>query len=815
MSVNKQVGISDFNLTPRAKKAYKAAKDSATGLGHSTTNNVHVFLGCLMNAPDSFWNHLKSNEIEIRLESVEDIIASYSDSNPEFFFTDDSWHPEVKKTMQVAHDLSEAQEQYYIGIEHILCAILETSEDICAYLNGSAIDALYLRDIIFLAMNEGYSVDGESIEGEEEISLGLENIDSAHRVLSRFSTSLNLNYIAGRLPEVHGRDAEIDKAVEILGRKNKCNVILIGEPGVGKTAIAEGLTRKIIDAQVPMSLLGHEVFLVDMGAMISGTRYRGEFEERFHAFIKAAESIPNCVLFFDEIHTLLGTGGGGEGTLDASNMLKPALARGTIKCIGATTLKDYKKTFEKDGALKRRFQPLEIGEPDVDQMKDIVSNCIGKYEEFHGVKYSSEILDLAVGLCDRYLPHLNFPDKAFDIIDLVGARTKTRKTFLPETLLKKHQELTALVNKNKGSLDVEGGEGEELLKDYTSGMHDLYERFSRSKITVKQKDIVDIVAERAGIDSKSISTSGGVVLEFLDKMKSEVFGQDPVLEEIDDILICSKAQLNDDGKPLASLLFVGPTSVGKTFTSKKIAEHFLGNKESFLHINMGEFMEKGSINKLIGTSSGFIGYEEGGLLTDFLSKRPVSVVLFDEIEKAHPKVLDILLSLLEEATITDNTNTVINCSKAIFVMTTNIGHAERTAAANQIGFGSDENEPPKDTYLKTVKKTLRPELVARLDAMLAFEDLGDAELEEIIKTEIGKIRVGLKKQGVRLSCGSPVVKLILDKVKGNKLHARDIVGLVKKEIKVPVSRNLLSRVKTSKITVKALDKGAKIDIIGV
>lgn len=817
MSVNNSVGVSDFNLTPRAKKAYQQAKEAAISRDHTTTNNFHVFLGCLLNAPESFWTHLKLNSINFEVGHFTAILDNCAEDLPELFFSTEEWHKTVKKTMKVAHDLSEDQEQYYIGIEHIICAILETSEDICSYLNESYIDALHLRDIVYLAMQEGYSVteDEEGGADTDLSSLGLENIDSAHKILSKFSTSMNLSSVSGDLPEIYGRNEEVNQIIEILARKNKCNAILTGETGVGKTAIIEGLVNRILNAEVPIGLLGYEIFLVDIGAMVAGTRYRGEFEERFHAFIKAAESIPNCILFFDEIHNLLGAGGGTDGTLDASNMLKPALARGSIKCIGATTKTEYKKIFEKDAALKRRFQPLNIKEPSLDDMKLMLKNCVGKYEEFHSVIFTEELLDTIIKLCDKYLPNLNFPDKAFDIIDLTGAKVKTKKGKLTKELFEQHKRLTKMVYDNDGVLETgDGSEGGELLKEYMAGMKILYDKQDKKKVKVSLRDVITIVSQKAGVSEESISVEG-CVYDFHNKMKKEIFGQDKALEKIDDLLACSKAHMNEDGRPLASFLFVGPTSTGKTFTSKKIAEHFHGNPDSFLHINMGEFMEKGSINKLIGTSSGFIGYEEGGILTDFLSKRPVSVVLFDEIEKAHPKVLDILLSLLDEATVTDNTNQPIDCSKTIFVMTTNIGHAERTAAANQVGFIPESNEAPAETYVKTVKKTLRPELIARIDEIIAFDDLGDEELEKIIKSEINKIREKLKKQGIGFSCGNSVVKFIFNKIKGNKQHARDVAGLVKKQIKVPVSRNLLSREKTSKISVKILDKGAKIHIIGV
>mgnify|MGYP003626924069 CR=1 FL=1 len=807
MSVNNPVEIHDFNLTPRAKKALQTASDVAADSNHNTINNSHVLYGCLMNASERFWKYLAEQDVQIDLEIAKVIIHARAKERPELFCGPDKASTEVGFTLETAEALSDQKEQHYIGIEHVLWAILETDDDMCEYLVGAGIDALFLGDIIYAAMEDGYDhiAPKDPFDSEEDTGFH-EDYDTSksQAILQKYGTSLNFLHYSGKLPDVYGREDEINEMVEVLCKKNKSNVLLLGEAGVGKTAVVEALAKNIVEAKVPCSLIGYDIYLIDLGSMVAGTRYRGEFEEKFTNLIKAAEDIPNCILFFDEIHNLFGAGNA-DGALDASNMLKPALARGSIKCIGATTNSEYKKIFEKDSAMKRRFEPIVVAEPSVDEMKVILERCSSKYSTFHNVSYSKGVLELIVDLSERYLPHRQFPDKAFDILDQVGSKVKVLAGSLDDDIVQKHKRLSSFLNGDKPEQNPK--KGQKLLSDYMESIREFYAELESSKPRICKQDVIEIVAAKSGVSVRSITNKKQEFSYFLDNLKKDVFGQNKNLEIVNDVLSCSKAGLNDESRPLGSFLFVGQTSVGKTYTAKKIAEYFFGNKQAFLQVNMSEYQDKGSINKLVGTSAGFVGYEEGGLLTDFVSKNPNAVVLFDEVEKANPKVLDLLLHLLDEGYINDNLNRKVDFTKSIVILTSNVGHGEVTKKT--VGF-VESTEKESDSYRSSVKKHFRPELVARLNEIIVFNGLGDEELKQIIETELSKIREKLKRKNISLSCPASISSFILNKVKNDKLHARNIKDLVKQFVQVPLAKKLMTNQKIEKISLKEIDNAIKI-----
>ena len=541
--------------------------------------------------------------------------------------------------------------------------------------------------------------------------------------------------------------------------------------------------------------------------MVAGTRYRGEFEEKFKSLIKAASEFKNIILFFDEIHTIIGTGSA-EGSLDAANMLKPALARGAIKCIGATTTGEYKKFFEKDSAMKRRFDSIIVKEPNKNETKKIIKNSIKYYEDFHFVSYSDDILNLILDLSEKYITDKKFPDKAFDIIDQVGAKVKVKNLELPSDIQKIQDDIS-----DKLSDDYTLSNKEEelfyevLLRDYINKMTEFTNNISQSRFKIKPKDVLEVVASKIDLPPSSISLEMDEFINFKEKMTKDIFGQDDNIQKITDLLSCAKAGLNDAKKPLCNLFFVGPTSVGKTYTAKKIAEYYFGNSKAFIQINMSEYQEKTGISKLIGANAGYVGYEEGGLLTEFVRNNPNCVILFDEVEKCDPQVLNILLHLLDEGYVNDNLNRKIDFTKSIIVLTSNVGHEE--TQKKSMGFIQEDTQENK-SYTDSVKKYLKPELVARINEILVFNNLKDEELISIIDFEINQIKNKLNEKKIKLSLNKGENEFIFNELKTKKMHARNIKDLVRAELQVPIARFVIKNLKTTKISIKTIDNKLNI-----
>jgi ATP-dependent Clp protease ATP-binding subunit ClpC len=675
------------------------------------------------------------------------------------------------------------------------------------HLRQNSIDTLYAKDIIETHVLETSIPPTDQIKNilyidskknsppkEERSSTSLPN-------LSKYCVNLNQKFLNNRSSKISGRDQEINELIEILSKKNKSNAILVGEAGVGKTAIVEGLVERIINQDSPPHMSLMQICAVDISAMVAGTKYRGEFEERFKSLIAEAEKEPNIILFFDEIHTIIGAGNS-EGAVDASNMLKPALARGDIKCIGATTSQEYKKFFEKDSAMKRRFDKIFVEEPSKMETKKIVMNALPFYEDFHHVKYTEADIDTILDLADKFLSNYKFPDKAFDIIDQVGSRTKIKYTSVSSKVSEVRTNFCEFLMKTQEDEKIDEEKFTALLKNYLEVMARHASRKGR-KQKIRQKDIIAVLTEKTGLSPKSIAKNNASFCSFVTQMKSEIFGQEENIKTIHDVLGCVKAGLNDPQKPLSNFLFIGGTSVGKTFTAKKIAKYFYGNEKAFIQLNMSEYQDKTGVSKLMGANAGYVGYEEGGLLTEFVRNNPNCVVLFDEIEKCDPKILDVLLHILDEGYATDNLNRQIDFTKTIVVMTSNIGHQEKSKRS--LGF-LPQAEDGEKIYNKSLKKHLRPELLARIDDILFFNELKDSDLLKIINQELSQIEERLKEKNISLTCSLSVKKFIFNKIKEKNNHARDIKNLVKSIVHVPLSQFIVKNRKIDKISLKIVDK---------
>ena len=725
-------------------------------------------------------------------------------SNP----NSDPWHKEVSKVIKEANNISNDLEQYYIGIEHIFASIIEKSPYILDLFDDLVIDLKSFKEEIdpFLR-GEDTSLLPDFMDDliannfdiiDEETGDRLQQKAASESSLLDFATNLNELYIQDKLPDVFGREEEINTLIETISKKNKCNAILTGEAGVGKTSVVEALASKICKLDVPFNLLGVEILSVDLGSLLAGTQYRGQFEQRFKSILDEAKRNPGIILFFDEIHTLFGAGSNQEGGLDAVNMLKPLLARGDIKCIGATTKEEYLKIFNKDSAMKRRFFEIEVDEPSKEDTKKILYNCKRKYEDFHNVRFSKPIIDYIVDSSDVLLSNKKFPDKAFDILDQVGSRAKLKNCKQSKDIIDPQKQLVDSMLDNSLSED----EFRNKFKDVMNNLRNALDNSKTKPKRIKKEEVSEIISEHGNVSLEQVKNCSGGFDSFLKRISKEVFGQDKILKSINDSLSCAKAGLVDSNKPLASMFFVGPTSVGKTYTAKKIAKNFFGNEKAILQVNMSELQDKTGISKLIGSNAGYVGYEEGGMLTKFLKEKPNSVILFDEIEKASPDILNILLHILDEGYVEDSKHNRVSFSNAVVILTSNIGHNDYSKKS--MGFIQDK-EDKQSSY------SLKPELVARINDIFVFEDLSDKELKLIISHELTKIQNKLKtNKNIKFNFKKETVDLILNKIKFKKLHARDIKNFIRQEIQVPVARFVISKKKTLEISIKNVDNNIKV-----
>lgn len=800
------VDIKDFNLTPRAKKALKVAQNFAADNNHTILNSSHIFYGCVMTAPETFENYRENRGVEIDIDEVTDAIRAYSMNKPSYFFSPKTvgvWHSEIKNCLEAAKAFADTCNQEFLGVEHVLFGVLQNQNLFLDYLLERDIDTEYLRQIT----QEWISGETQTLLHDDPVSFGeSENIQSQvrHSILEKFAVNLNIQFWNGELSPVFGRDHEIELVSRVLSKKNKSNAILTGEAGVGKTAIVEGLVGKIVNEQVPTCLSGYTIYSVDLASMIAGTKYRGDFEQRFKEFLDAAKETPNVILFFDEIHNIFGAGNS-DGSFDVSNMLKPALARGEVKCIGATTTEEYHRIFEVDAAMKRRFEPIHIVEPSTEETIAIVNNCIHIFEQFHAVKYNDNVINLIVELCESKLPHKKFPDKAFDIVDEVGALAKMRYGKPSVENIENQQSFIKLLEQHIEKSNKE--HTKDAINDYLEKIRIRNEERENSYYKITVNDVYEIMSHKAKCSIESMKRKKKFSF-FAEEIKKEVIGQNQSVEKIHKVLSCVKAGLNDPEKPLASFLFVGPTSVGKTHLAKKIAEYYFGNKLAYLQINMSELQDETSISKLIGSNAGYVGYEEGGMLTNFMRNNPNCVVLFDEIEKANPKILNLLLHILDEGYAQDNRHRKIDFSKAIVICTSNIG--TQSQPKRSMGFISDEEADTLSNYQDAIKKSLTPELRARIGDILIFNSLNAEDLKQIVSLEINVIKNRLKLRGKKLSIHKTFIETIVKEVIDNKLHAREIKDLVRQKLYSPLSEFMLTNGNKDKFSVKCIDKRANI-----
>ncbi len=706
-----------------------------------------------------------------------------------------SFTPRVKRVLE--NSLREAMQmgKSYISTEHLLLGIVRENE-------GTAIDVLarlgVTGDAIRSALND--------LVGQSAVYAGTNfdpTVNTSDSMLKEFGTDLTKKAADGKLDPVIGRAGEIERVMQILSRRQKNNPLLIGEPGVGKTAVVEGLAQLIVADQVPDILHNIRIYTLDVSALVAGSKYRGEFEERLKKVIKEVEQAGDIILFIDELHTLIGAGAA-EGSIDAAAILKPPLSRGEIQIIGATTLDEYRKHIEKDSAFERRFQTVLVKEPNEEQAVRILEGLRDRYEEHHHVHFTDEALSAAVSLSDRYIQDRFLPDKAIDVLDEAGARMRIRNMVLPEEIQKIDDELRKLrVAKESAIQDQDferaakvRDEEEKLQKERVEAQKNWEEKSSKTLNEVNVEDVADIVSMTTGVPVSNLTEAETEKLLRMESVLHErVIGQDEAITALSKAIRRSRSGLKDPKRPVGSFIFLGPSGVGKTELSKSLAEFLFNSEDALISFDMSEYMEKHSVSRLVGSPPGYVGYDEGGQLTKAVRQRPYSVVLFDEIEKAHPDVFNILLQILEEGRLTDSQGRVVDFRNTVIIMTSNVGAREITTSA-PLGFASGDKGGLDDKEIKSrvmseVKKLFRPEFLNRIDEIIVFKSLTEEEIIEIVDLMIDELRQRLIEQNMTINLTKEASKYIAKEGTDLSFGARPLRRAIQRLVEDPLSEQIL------------------------
>ncbi len=784
-------------FTEKAKKVLTLAQDEAEKSHHSYIGTEHLLLGLLREGDGLAAKVLASLGVEI--EKVRTTIESVLGRNERIIVQQIIPTSRVKKVIEIAFEEAKRMNNTYVGTEHLLLGLLIEGEGIAAHV---------LEDL-------GATL--EKVRGELDSQLkdqGLEDEPrSDHKkttktpLLDQFCRDLTELAEKNQLDPVIGREMEIERVVQILSRRTKNNPALIGEPGVGKTAIAEGLAQAIVHKEIPDSLANKRVLTLDMGALVAGTKYRGEFEERLKKILDEIRSSKEVVLFIDELHTLVGAGAA-EGAIDAANILKPALARGEIQCIGATTLNEYRKYIEKDAALERRFQPVYVDEPKLEETVEILSGVRSLYEQHHRVTITNDALRAAAELSGRYVSDRSWPDKAIDLIDEASARVRMKLTTTPPELRAKQRHIRSLQTRKEesveshdtdaaGKIDIEL---KQLKDEYATEEAAWRDELGQTVATVTDQNIADIVSSWTGIPvSRLVEAETKRLLGMEDEIHQRLIGQEEAVRVICQAVRRSRAGLKDPKRPIGSFIFLGPTGVGKTELARSLAAFLFDSEDALIRLDMSEFAERHSTARLVGSPPGYVGYDEGGQLTEAVRRRPYSVVLFDEIEKAHPDFFNMLLQILEDGRLTDAKGKVVNFANTIVIMTSNLG-IQGVGTNISMGFqtgvpgvnGEDhEHSKMRERITDELKKSFRPEFLNRVDSVIVFHRLRQQETRQIVELMLVRVREHLKRQGLSLlvtdEAKDKLVELGFDKVYG----ARPLRRTIQTEIEDPLSEALL------------------------
>lgn len=789
------------NFTPRAQQVVSLARKESKRFGHAYVGTEHLLLGLIKLGQGVAREVLRS--LNLDLETVRLEVEKISGNGGETMLEGDTpFTPRVKKVLQLASQEARSLNYNYIGTEHILLGLLREGEGIAAkILRSLDVNLQDVRNEILKALDPNFipaeSKDGVSGEAAEE--------EEKTPALKAFGRDLTELAVAGKLDPVIGREHEVERVTQVLCRRNKNNPVLIGEAGVGKTAIVEGLAQRIISGDVPELLRHKRVVAIDLPLMVAGTKYRGQFEERIKAVMDELTRSERFILFIDEMHTIVGAGGA-EGALDASNILKPALSRGEIQCIGATTMDEYRKHIEKDAALERRFQSIIVNTPSVAEAIRILEGIKYKYEEHHHVSYSEAAIKAAVEMSHRYMPGRHLPDKAIDIMDEAGARARIASMVRPPDLKDVEQEIAEIKKQKKLAVSNQKYEEaanlrdrEKELKARLSETLELWEKKNNETVVaLDEHQITQVVAQLTGIPVQQMEEGEAArLLRMEEELRSVVVGQTKAVEIVSRALRRARANLKDPRRPIGSFIFLGPSGVGKTLLAKTLAEFLFGDPDALIQIDMSEYMEKFNVSRLVGSPPGYVGHDDGGQLTERIRRRPYSVVLFDEIEKAHPDVMNMLLQILEEGQLTDSVGLRVDFRNTIIVLTSNIG-AHGLKQEGALGFVksgelNDNYKELKRRLEEEARKKFRPEFLNRVDDLIVFRQLTRDNLRAIVEIEIQKVCERLKSRGVELVYCDKVRDFLIEVGYKPEYGARPLRRTVERYIEDPLAEEILRR----------------------
>lgn len=791
--------MNSLQFTERANQALSAAQNLAEQMNHTVIGTEHVLWGLAKGTDSIAASALES--MHITADLIEEVLAEYSPAGEEKpgFAVQPS--PRVKRLIEIAFQEAVSLKSNYVGTEHLLLALAREGEGIGArILIDQDVSLEELRQTILSLLDGGYVPQ----ENQKSAANEKQSKATATPLLDKMGRDLNKMAADNKLDPVIGRDKEIERVIQILSRRTKNNPVLIGEPGVGKTAIAEGLASMIVAGKVPETLRDKRVIALEMGNLISGTKYRGEFEERMQKLLEEVKTSKQVILFIDELHTLVGAGGA-EGAVDASNILKPALAHGEVQTIGATTLKEYRRYIEKDAALERRFQPIMVEPPTIEQSIEILKGLRDRYEAHHGVKITDEAIEAAVRLSDRYIADRFLPDKAIDLIDEAGSRVRLQSHTAPPDVKEKEEELNKLRSEKEEAIKNQAFEQAATLRDQEAQLRTELENIRQSwkqqqstgRPEVTPDDIAHIVSSWTNVPVERLTQEDSQrLLNLEQELHKRVIGQEEAVNAVARAIRRARAGLKDPKRPIGSFIFLGPTGVGKTELAKALAEAMFGSEDALIRIDMSEYMERHNVSRLIGAPPGYVGYEEGGQLTEKVRQHPYSVVLLDEIEKAHPEVFNVLLQLLDDGILTDSLGRTVNFRNTIVIMTSNAG-AETIRKQSSLGFVvsspgvNTQYEAMKERLNQELKRVFRPEFLNRVDDTIVFQQLSETEIEAIVDVMLKDVAKRLQVFDIKIEL-EPEAKKLLAKAGFDPLFgARPLRRAIQRQIEDALSEELL------------------------
>ncbi|AEI46047.1 ATP-dependent protease ATP-binding subunit ClpC [Paenibacillus mucilaginosus] len=778
-------------FTERAQKVLSLAQEEAVRLGHNNIGTEHILLGLIREGEGIAAKALIA--LGLGLEKIQDEVESLIGRGQEQP-SNIAYTPRAKKVIELSMDEARKLGHTYVGTEHILLGLIREGEGVAARVLGN----------LGVSLNKARQQVLQLLGSSEVVSPNHGNPANVNTpTLDGLARDLTAYAKEGNLDPVIGRSKEIERVIQVLSRRTKNNPVLIGEPGVGKTAIAEGLAQKIVANEIPETLRDKRVMTLDMGSVVAGTKYRGEFEDRLKKIMDEIRQAGNIVLFIDELHTLIGAGGA-EGAIDASNILKPALARGELQCIGATTLDEYRKYIEKDAALERRFQPITVDQPSPDEAIQILHGLRDRYEAHHRVKITDEAIEQAVKLSDRYIPDRFLPDKAIDLIDEASSKVRLRSYTVPPDLKKLESRLEDIRKEKDAAVQSQEFEKAASLRDteqklreeLDSTKNEWKEKQGRTDSEVTPDDIAQVVASWTGIPVVKLAEEETQrLLQMESILHDRVIGQDEAVKAVSRAIRRARAGLKDPKRPMGSFIFLGPTGVGKTELARALAESLFGDENSVIRIDMSEYMEKHSTSRLVGAPPGYVGYEEGGQLTEKVRRKPYSVVLLDEIEKAHPEVFNILLQVLEDGRLTDSKGRTVDFRNTLIIMTSNVG-ADVIKKNSTLGFtatidAGKEYGNMKDKVMGELKKSFRPEFLNRIDEIIVFHSLDEAHIGQIVSLMAEELRKRLKEQEVDFVLTDAAKAFLAKEGYDPSFGARPLRRAIQKHIEDRLSEELL------------------------